>query len=1105
MTCISVMSALASNAACTRRCISVISGPLRSLSLHRRAPIGTGAPRPPSRPSPAVVPPLARRPTPRPPSCPPSLLPPCPPSRPPARPSPLRPVPSPPPRPFLPLPARLGLDMSVKTKKRKTSGAPRRHAVGRDMAKPSDDAEDAEAEMRRADVRDFDLPPILAGHDARLRSDAPYRVPKALLHRPQAEAGPSRPSLPPIAGGQAAQSSAGRRLPPQCQARVFVVARPLDDSHERTPLFFPSSRDPTPYSYPGSRGPTPYSYFNDFPARATPRPTPGPATSPVRRPAHPPRQENYPPHPAAPPPADTRSPERKRRRMEGPDTQPTDVAQFLDLHASDSDDNDNEEAPFVMTQQDLGQYPESVPLLSKRTLEQCEVGDLEELAAHYEKEASSYTQSAAMELDDVVELSDVAHDLAQHPGLRPAMEEAISFVMPKPAVPALPPRAEETAGQMIHRLKQLVLVQLPQGFQIVATGKPLRQAAYPRIYPTIEEVAPFFVVYDQFTNALFVGPAFCLQAGDRVIVTEGQRAGDHFYILKVRDFLADTTAKDRYIPLEDVLKETAIQANLVVRMARLHVRAQATKENPGFWHPLTQLRRHITGFHPSMDLGVAWIMSIQDIGDHKQLIKVKRENNQTLDVELDALRRDFRLGDHLLVAHGEHKSRKGFVTALLDCGLMFIQGSQPQWSEWAERHPDADSGVDFGIAHTFQVRSADVDFLPFKADGNDSAMFAVNNFAGQYTATSEVPHPSIPRPVGDAPNVLLTWCENEAVISAQEDARITASSLMGHSLAANFQHLDEEQQARNVQIAKFKQQQDQEKIELLNKVGKRYEDLEVLVVGTKVMKATIEGQKGSVFKGKRGRVIGDFDSNARANMPAIGPGSLPAPLVSQAVQDGHGPAAQAPHTPTPEPLASADLAWGTSLVPREPVAILLAGEDNGTWLCTAAVVRRRVDVEILGVGAFARTNSLKTSDSLRQLEGAKGIMLLGEKVAEKKLAKSKITLYRVGGANGLPRRIPGQCIKPLRVGEDSRSIAEVAQRILVLGPDVEGNKAKVGRYAEMQPLVQHTYRDGVVGVRFYPERAGDVVETGFYQVLQLCRPTNESIESPDHLFPHSAF
>ncbi|KAJ7695218.1 hypothetical protein B0H17DRAFT_1131681 [Mycena rosella] len=95
-------------------------------------------------------------------------------------------------------------------------------------------------------------------------------------------------------------------------------------------------------------------------------------------------------------------------------------------------------------------------------------------------------------------------------------------------------------------------------------------------------------------------------------------------------------------------------------------------------------------------------------------------------------------------------------------------------------------------------------------------------------------------PASDTLNMLLTQHENEAVIYAEEDVCITASSLMGHSLAANFKHLDEEQQARNVQIAKFKQQQDQEKMKLLDKAGKHYKDLKVLVVGVKVMKATVK-------------------------------------------------------------------------------------------------------------------------------------------------------------------------------------------------------------------------------------------------------------------------
>ncbi|KAJ7700449.1 hypothetical protein B0H17DRAFT_1195844 [Mycena rosella] len=1010
---------------------------------------------------------------------------------------------------------------------------------------------------------------------------------------------------------------------------------------QRTPLFLPGSRGPTLYSGPGdfscastsvpadafaappsfqdarqhtplfllgSRGPMPYSGPSDFSRASTSTPA---------------EARESPPRPV-----------------------PPGVAQFLDLHASDSDDDDNAEVPFIMTQQDLDfidddtAYPESMPPLPKHNLEHRELSDLAERAAHYKRQSASYRQSTAMELDDSVELSEAVQDLAQHPGLRPAIEEAITFVMPKPAASAVPPlpsqvHETETAGQMLHRLKQLVppasssdvvqngtwiryrykkaapqlafafslqrvLVQLPPEtgdallprrddessdnadnaevdvvgrlsdtrprFQAIVPRKPLRQAAYPRVYPTIEEVAPFFGVYEQFGNARFVGPAFSLQAGDRVIVSEGQRAGDHFYILKVHDFLADTTNKDRYIPLERVPKETAVDQNLVVRMAKLHMRAEPTKENPGFWHPLHQLRRHvlypsalpqildrvqITGLHPSLDQGVAWIMDVQDIGDHRQRVKVQRQN-ETLDVELDRLRRDFRLGDQLLVARSEHKLRKGFVTALLDCGVLeLFDGSQPEWSQWTDAHPDTDSGGEFGMAHTFQVRSADVDFRPFNDDGNDSAMFAVHEFAGQYTARSEVTHLSIPRPPNKAPSILLTKAEDASAIWADKDARAVASDFAGYGLAGKFKQLDEEQSQRLLQIASF-QQNDKAKLELVYKVGHRFEGLDVVVVGARIMNPTIENRKGSVFKGKRGRVIGDYDTakrvarlraqdlalrkNLRADtcgimvsirgadnrvfqievdklihagtrLPLAQAVYLPNSLLKRTPEmASEKTSTKRLRTPSPEPLASSDSAWGSPLVAWQPVVVLsLAGEDTGAWLCTAAVVRKHVNVEILGVSALPRKNKMKTSDSLRELEGKRGIMLLGEQVAEKELDKSKINLYRVGGATGLPRKIPGKCIKLLRVGDDGRSIVEVAQRILVLGPDVEGDKWKVGRYAETDLLMLHTHGDGVVGVRFYPERVGNAVETGFYHVLQLCRSTNQDIDSPDHPFPRSAF
>ncbi|KAJ7679851.1 hypothetical protein B0H17DRAFT_1138990 [Mycena rosella] len=391
-------------------------------------------------------------------------------------------------------------------------------------------------------------------HETRLRSDAPSHVPEALLHHPQAKQD-HRTHPCPIGGGQAAQSSAG----PLC-LRTLGVASLLNARPESL-----SSRAPSMILFVVS------SSFEDTAWQLLPY---------VGQ--HACRGKRIAPHIPQCSPADARSPERKHRHMDSPDTQPIDIAQFLDLHDSDSEDKDDKEAPFVIMQQDLGhyhpdfidddtRYPESVPLLSKHTLEQREVGDLEELAVHYEKEASSYTQSAAMELDNALELSDTTHDLTQHPGLHPAMEEAIILLCPTQRRLLCPPstrdgRPDDTPTQTTgpccplprhHPKRDLdplpsqkagipasICFLIEAGFQIIAIDKPLCQAAYPRTYPTIEEVAPFFVVYDQFEDTCFVGPAFYLQAGDCVIISEGQRTGDHFYILKVHNFLLDVTAKE---------------------------------------------------------------------------------------------------------------------------------------------------------------------------------------------------------------------------------------------------------------------------------------------------------------------------------------------------------------------------------------------------------------------------------------------------------------------------------------------------------------------------------------------------------------------------------
>jgi hypothetical protein len=125
-----------------------------------------------------------------------------------------------------------------------------------------DDDDSYEAQLRRQDWEDFAMEDIDAGHEERLCSDAPYRIPTSLLQSGAETPScgdefyndiPSRPPSPIPAWTAPTQSgshaSTPLYIPPQDDALVGA----------QTPLFLPEC-DQTPLFLPGSRGPTPYDF-----------------------------------------------------------------------------------------------------------------------------------------------------------------------------------------------------------------------------------------------------------------------------------------------------------------------------------------------------------------------------------------------------------------------------------------------------------------------------------------------------------------------------------------------------------------------------------------------------------------------------------------------------------------------------------------------------------------------------------------------------------------------------------------------------------------------------------------------------------------------------
>ncbi|KAJ7694351.1 hypothetical protein B0H17DRAFT_1199223 [Mycena rosella] len=244
-------------------------------------------------------------------------------------------------------------------------------------------------------------------------------------------------------------------------------------------------------------------------------------------------------------------------------------------------------------------------------------------------------------------------------------------------------------------------------------------------------------------------------------------------------------------------------------------------------------------------------------------------------------------------------------------------------------------------------------------------------------------------------------------------------------------------------VSKLKQL-DQERTELTERVARRFEGLEVLVVGAQATHGrTVNSYKASIFKGKRGTVIADFDSKERLKRQELKrrknirgdtrgiiatdtPAACPSPLLAQLVAEAHSA-----DVPQLQPGASAEAFGGVVGI----IAHTLAGKDTGAWL------------------AWGGTKDMKNSDKLRKVEGKHGVVLLSEQFPEGELKRTKFRVYRVGSDGGLPQQVPGQFLLPLRVGEDGRSIIEVAQRVLVLGGGVNNDKSQIGQYAEMQPHI----------------------------------------------------
>jgi hypothetical protein len=168
------------------------------------------------------------------------------------------------------------------------------------------------------------------------------------------------------------------------------------------------------------------------------------------------------------------------------------------------------------------------------------------------------------------------------------------------------------------------------------------------------------------------------------------------------------------------------------------------------------------------------------------------------------------------------------------------------------------------------------------------------------------------------------------------------------------------------------------------------------------------------------------------------------------------------------------------------------GENNGRWLCQPELVGRRLDVQILGIATLANNTVSKVQ---RTLEGNCGWVLLSEPVTTK---TRKVDVCSVGKNQNM-YSIDKRCIKPRRDIDSGKWLVEITERVVVIGPDRESDRTRMGQYALMVPSYLHAYGDHIVAVKFVDGAHG------FYPMNSLCLSENVEVVFGPHTFPATTF
>ncbi|KAJ7080150.1 hypothetical protein B0H15DRAFT_953636 [Mycena belliarum] len=1011
-----------------------------------------------------------------------------------------------------------------------------------------DEEDDAEAQIRAADARDFPLDEIIEGHESRLRAPGPYRVPESLL-----VAGPSRTALRMPTPTPPAASAAHDLSPPSfandAHASLDLLAA-ASALRQRTPLFLPdpSSRGPTPIDvldpYPDSRNTSP---FYGIPMSRAPSPTP--PSWPVEAPSAP--THSRPSSPNVEPPN-----KRPRKRFDAESLRLHRVRKYLDVHASDSEDGDNDDEEGSIHESDIewidDKAAEPAHILPPPVTQLIPTTTAMTMKIHLWTPFSAPGEPFVRGEEDPQLLLAVSAAarlvMPQVAGALPIgtwfydtagrLEKALAvvvaptqFVRPNDMQPSDLPAPEEydscelvdaripllkTAYQAVKptpselvpfwksglpQLRGLVPLPHPRGTWVRLRGHkrnhhlavvisatqglvrrlpdtkgpdvceiidnitpPFLKENYTAVHPTPDEIVPFEASRLSAVGRLhFRGQSSALVPGDRVVIQDGPEpegegldAGDSGYIVEIRDFDVTNTIGTVFGQI----------AKAKVTLIDFSPTDKITEGAPGRWFRLSNLRRHSFAISPPLHL-LDRVSCRESLGSVKNIednvVTIELKDSTMIECQLMDIRRVFEHGDAVVVDAGQHKGRQGFVVGLHRGGVLQILDSADG--------PDSSGAMqDIVQGRNFRVRSSHVNFInelsPHRSDWSRPS--------GVIQRAAEAAQSL--RSVGrrfEGMFVRVVGAQKKTREEREFDSRKT--SALKNKVGIVVGDFDSPERAARLDAAKAKFPKIADSLDFLDFRG--------------IMVTVREDMNNVNFTVDINLLVHDATNWTLPEAVFLPPSRRYASRLQPELESNRPPT----RPPTPQPtVGDADL---NRSIEAEFEKHRIPGEKNGEWVCSPSLINRRIDFLIEGASTFKPTSTMKTSARLARLDGCIGVLALDQPFKNSDIGLKKLVVYRVAkpgpGKMQTKENVPASCLRPLRNNDDGSSIMTRAQRVLILGSDVQDNNSLLGSYAEIRPEIPHDYGLHVVAVKL-PGSAGPF----FFHILHLCRSLNEQVEIP---------